>query len=1280
MTIKIISLNVNGIRDHKKRTTVFYWLKQQKADICLLQETHCESQTDIVSWSNEWEGKTFWSIGTNYSKGVAILIKEKLDITITNTEIDTDGRYVAINIDIDELRSKVMNIYAPNKPADRINFFKELKKNILEYQSIDTNDNELIIGGDFNCALETNLDRRSAANDVTQKSDQGSKQLLELIREAELEDVWRRRHPTVKRYTYFKANSKTASRIDNWLISKSLDSSIISSCIVQAVRSDHASIQLLVKTNKEERGPGTWKMNNQVLNSDSFINTFTAFWQGWKKETVNFKSLKEWWEMTKVHIKNISIQISKQLSKNYYIQESKLHNELQTLKNSDHPNLNQISSIENRLTEHWDRKAQGARIRAKVEYYEKGERSTKYFYNLEKIHARNKLWYQIKDNDGKIKHGIENVMEEQVKFYSNLLKSEGWDKNAADKLIQNVSKTLNESDHKMCESQISKKEVSDAISLLKIDKSPGEDGITAEFYKKFWHVIKKEFLEVAKVIEESKTLCESQCRGIISLLYKKGDRDDIKNWRPITLLNIDYKIIAKVYAERLKKVLPSIIHPDQKAFLAGRQITESVRLIQDVIDFTDYDDKEGAIIFLDQQKAFDRVEWGYLDLCLKKYGFGQNFRGSIAMLYKNGKSCINTNGFLSKFFPISRSMRQGCPIAAYLYILQAEPMAQTIRNDDKISGITIPGENNAKLDVKIALFADDTQFFHNSEASIKRGFTILELYCQASGAKINLSKTKGLYIGSWKNKEPEFKKFAWVSSANALGAEYGYNIDYNEIWMKKFTKFKNKISQWQKRDLSLKGKKLLINSYIMSSVSYLTDIYTEHVPPIFLKETKNLIKEFLWGGKTWRVASKTMATRSQHGGLEIPDLESYIKSKKISWILKIHYKPSSTWNTIGKYYLTLYDEKFDTQNFLLKCSHKKSLNLDKIPHFYKICLEAWSEMLSKVHAGSKDDILNANLMGNCKILCKNTPLFLCHWTKSKIKRVKDIWNDDTNSWKSGQEIFNQLYKRTNWIAEYEKIKKAIPNEWKNVLQGQKIEILKSKELLYNTKSITLNDSTIKVDEKNLTIEDLKFKEIYFDTLYPVKKPTCIPSWEARFSKEIDLKQTVKRSSYSIQGNKQDDFHWKVFHRAVYSEMRLNRMGKSNGVCRICNTHNEDLCHLVYFCQKINQVWEKIEQKLENILDTIITLDIETVILGSNSNETDIPKTHHYIANLFIFETKWQLWKNRNCVKYGNKATLNVEELYYKICDACKQQYSLLQATNKQSLIKKLDPFLKDLSV
>ena len=111
------------------------------------------------------------------------------------------------------------------------------------------------------------------------------------------------------------------------------------------------------------------------------------------------------------------------------------------------------------------------------------------------------------------------------------------------------------------------------------------------------------------------------------------------------------------------------------------------------------------------------------------------------MLYKNAKSCINTNGFLSNYFPVTRSMRQGCPIAAFLYILQAEPMAQTIRTSPDIEGIMIETGNN-ESEVKIACFADDTQLFHRSEQSVKACFKILKQYSKASGTKLNMKKNK----------------------------------------------------------------------------------------------------------------------------------------------------------------------------------------------------------------------------------------------------------------------------------------------------------------------------------------------------------------------------------------------------------------------------------------------------------------------------------------------------------------------------------------------------------
>ena len=113
------------------------------------------------------------------------------------------------------------------------------------------------------------------------------------------------------------------------------------------------------------------------------------------------------------------------------------------------------------------------------------------------------------------------------------------------------------------------------------------------------------------------------------------------------------------------------------------------------------------------------------------------------------------------------------------------------------------------------MFADDTQLYCKNEKSITVGFEILEIYAKASGAKMNMEKTKRLYIGNWKDKPPEFTDITWVKNVKALGVEFGFNINYEEIWMKKFSKFKTILKQWSKRDLTLLGKKVLLNSYVM---------------------------------------------------------------------------------------------------------------------------------------------------------------------------------------------------------------------------------------------------------------------------------------------------------------------------------------------------------------------------------------------------------------------------------------------------------------------------------
>ena len=150
-------------------------------------------------------------------------------------------------------------------------------------------------------------------------------------------------------------------------------------------------------------------------------------------------------------------------------------------------------------------------------------------------------------------------------------------------------------------------------------------------------------------------LSMSQRRGVITLLHKKGkDEEQIKNWRPISLLNIDYKIMTKVLARRLEKVIDHIIHPNQSGFIKGRFIGEGIRFVEDLIEYSDNYYKNGILLQLDFEKAFDSIEWDFMLRVVKKFGFGPDFINWIKLCYTDISSTVINAGFTSQWFTLSR--------------------------------------------------------------------------------------------------------------------------------------------------------------------------------------------------------------------------------------------------------------------------------------------------------------------------------------------------------------------------------------------------------------------------------------------------------------------------------------------------------------------------------------------------------------------------------------------------------------------------------------------------
>ena len=313
--------------------------------------------------------------------------------------------------------------------------------------------------------------------------------------------------------------------------------------------------------------------------------------------------------------------------------------------------------------------------------------------------------------DGHLVNNFEDVLENEVLFYEKLYTKRS-ENTKIDEYLESVmpENILTDEESNKCEGLITFSECELAIAEMKLNKSPGNDGITVEFYKTFWNHIKELLVNSFNETYEKNELSESQKIGTISLLYKKGDPQNIENWRPISLLNNDYKILTRVLANRLQKVLPSIISQDQQGYIKSRYIGNNIRQISDVIQYCEDENIEGALLFLDFRKAFDTIELDFLYKVLKKYNFKPMFTRWISSLYKNIYSTILNNGWISRTFSLTRGLRQGCCISSLLFLIVAEILATKIRSLNSIKGINVKiGKENHTL--KLTQLADDTYNF-----------------------------------------------------------------------------------------------------------------------------------------------------------------------------------------------------------------------------------------------------------------------------------------------------------------------------------------------------------------------------------------------------------------------------------------------------------------------------------------------------------------------------------------------------------------------------------------
>ncbi|GKC05605.1 RNA-directed DNA polymerase, eukaryota [Tanacetum coccineum] len=452
------------------------------------------------------------------------------------------------------------------------------------------------------------------------------------------------------------------------------------------------------------------------------------------------------------------------------------------------------------------------------------------------------------------------------------------------------------------ESPISRDEIRLAVWGCGEDKSPGPDGFTFEFFRKFWKVVGPDFCIAVEWFFEHGSFAIGCNSSFVALIPKILDPKIVSDYRPISLIGSLYKVITKILATRLSSVISSLISDVQSAFLPNRQILDGPFILSELLSWCKFKYNQAMVFKVDFAKAYDSIRWDYLDDVLNSFGFGSKWRSWIRGSLISGKASILVNGSPTSEFQFHRGLKQGDPLAPFLFILIMESLHLSFSRAVE-AGIFTGIEIGSSLTISHLFYADDAVFIGEwSHNNLKGIMNILRCFSLLSGLSINVKKSQLLGIGISDSIVSEAAKSLGCSIMKTpfkyLGIPVGGNMSLIKAWDESIVKLKRRLSKWKLKTLSIGGRLTLLKSVLGSTPIYNMSLFK--VPKSVLHSMESLRRNFFNGIQegdkkiAWVKWPMVLASK-KHGGLGVSSFYALNRGLLFKWVWRYISQDNSLW-------------------------------------------------------------------------------------------------------------------------------------------------------------------------------------------------------------------------------------------------------------------------------------------------------------------------------------------------------------------------------------------------